>query len=66
MASSPTALWWFDVHVIDGAVNGIACVTQEAGDGIRQIQTGRVQNYALGIAVGLIVVAVGFIFLITR
>ena len=46
---------WFDVHVIDGAVNGIASVTQMAGDEIRQVQTGRVQNYALGIAVGLIV-----------
>jgi len=57
---------WFDVHVIDGAVNGIASVTQKAGTEIRQVQTGRVQNYALGIAFGLIVVAVGLIFLTTR
>ena len=57
---------WFDVHVIDGAVNGIAGVTQKAGDEIRQVQTGRVQNYALGIAVGLIAVAVSIIFLTTR
>ena len=54
------------MHVIDGAVNGVARVTQKAGNEIRQIQTGRVQNYALGIAVGLIVIAVGLIFLITR
>jgi len=27
------------------------------GTGLRQIQTGRVQNYALGIAIGLIVMA---------
>ncbi len=59
-------IWWFDVHVIDGAVNGIANATQKAGDEIRQVQTGRVQNYALGIAIGLIVVAVGIIFLTTR
>jgi len=57
---------WFDVHVIDGAVNGIAGVTQKAGDEIRQVQTGRVQNYALGIAVGLIAIAVSIIFLTTR
>ena len=54
------ALWWFDVHVIDGAVNGIAGFTQRSGRGLRQIQTGRVQNYALGIALSLIVVAVGY------
>ena len=57
---------WFDVHIIDGAVNGIAGVTQKAGDEIRQVQTGRVQNYALGIAVGLIAIAVSIIFLTTR
>ena len=42
------ALWWFDVRVVDGTVNGIGALTQDAGRGIRQIQTGRVQNYALG------------------
>ena len=34
------------------------------GDEIRHIQTGRVQNYALGIAGGLIVIAVELIFLV--
>jgi len=53
-------LWWFDVHIIDGAVNGVAGLTQRSGRGLRHIQTGRVQNYALGIALSLIVVAVGY------
>jgi NADH-quinone oxidoreductase subunit L len=57
---------WFDVHVIDGAVNGVAQAAQGAGKGVRQIQTGRVKNYALGIAAGLIVVAVSYILLATR
>ena len=43
--------------IIDGTVNGIGALTADAGRGIRRIQTGRVQNYALGIAVGLIVMA---------
>ena len=60
------SLWWFDVRVIDGTVNGIAALTQSTGRGIRQIQTGRVQNYALGIAAGLLVIAVGYIFVIAR
>jgi NADH-quinone oxidoreductase subunit L len=58
------ALWWFDARVVDGAVNGIGALTQDAGRGIRQIQTGRVQNYALGIAAGLLVIAVGYMFLV--
>ncbi|CAN5588354.1 NADH-quinone oxidoreductase subunit L [soil metagenome] len=60
------ALWWFDVHVIDGTVNGIAALTQGAGREVRQIQTGHVQNYALGIALGLLVVAASYLVIIAR
>jgi NADH-quinone oxidoreductase subunit L len=56
------ALWWFDVRVVDGTVNGIGSLAQGSGRGIRQIQTGRVQNYALGIAGGLLLIAVTYIF----
>jgi NADH:ubiquinone oxidoreductase subunit 5 (subunit L)/multisubunit Na+/H+ antiporter MnhA subunit len=54
---------WFDVRVVDGIVNGVGSVTQGVGDGIRHIQTGRVQNYALGIAIGLVVIAALFILM---
>ena len=57
-------LWWFDVRVVDGTVNGIGALAQDAGRGIRQIQTGRVQNYALGIAAGLLLIAVTYIFVV--
>jgi NADH-quinone oxidoreductase subunit L len=60
------ALWWFDVRVVDGTVNGIAALTQSTGRGIRQIQTGRVQNYALGIAAGLLIIAVMYVFVGAR
>jgi NADH-quinone oxidoreductase subunit L len=60
------ALWWFDVRVVDGTVNGIAALTQSTGRGIRQIQTGRVQNYALGIAAGLLVIAITYVFVVAR
>jgi NADH:ubiquinone oxidoreductase subunit 5 (subunit L)/multisubunit Na+/H+ antiporter MnhA subunit len=60
------AIWWFDVRVIDGTVNGIGALTQSTGRGIRTIQTGRVQNYALGIAAGLLVIAVTYMFVIVR
>jgi NADH-quinone oxidoreductase subunit L len=59
-------IWWFDVRVVDGTVNGIATLTQGTGRGIRTIQTGRVQNYALGIAAGLLVIAVTYLFVVAR
>jgi NADH-quinone oxidoreductase subunit L len=57
------AAWWFDREVIDGTVNAIGTGTIDAGRGLRQIQTGRVQNYALGIAIGLIVMAGSYLLL---
>ena len=57
------AAWWFDSHVIDATVVGLARVTQRSGGGLRRLQTGRVQNYALGIAIGLIAMAVGYLWI---
>ena len=59
-------LWWFDRSIVDGAVNGVGLVTRDAGTGLRRIQTGRVQNYALGIAIGLIVMAGSFLVIVGR
>jgi NADH-quinone oxidoreductase subunit L len=50
------ALWWFDAKVIDGAVNGAGWVSQRVGGGLRKVQTGRVENYGLGMAAGLAIV----------
>ncbi len=58
--------WWFDRRVIDDTVNDVATTTVDAGKGLRRVQTGRVQNYALGIAVGLIVMAGSFLVLAAR
>jgi NADH-quinone oxidoreductase subunit L len=60
------AAFWFDRRVIDGTVNGIGTVTTDAGTRLRQIQTGRVQNYALGIAIGLIGMTVLYILIAVR
>jgi NADH-quinone oxidoreductase subunit L len=59
-------LWWFDRRVVDDTVNDVARTTVGAGAELRRVQTGRVQNYALGIAVGLIVMAGSFLFLAAR
>ena len=57
-------LWWFDRTIVDGTVNGVGTVVRDAGGGLRRIQTGRVQNYALGIAIGLIVMAGSFLLIV--
>jgi NADH-quinone oxidoreductase subunit L len=57
------AIWWFDREVVDGTVNAIGGSTVNAGRGLRRVQTGRVQNYALGIAFGLIVMAGSYLLL---
>jgi NADH-quinone oxidoreductase subunit L len=59
-------LWWFDRRVVDDTVNDVATTTVGAGKELRRVQTGRVQNYALGIAVGLIVMAGSFLVLAAR
>jgi NADH-quinone oxidoreductase subunit L len=54
-------LWvFFDVKVIDGAVNGLAKVWGLFGAALRPLQTGRAQNYAMGIFAGLFVLVVVF------
>jgi NADH-quinone oxidoreductase subunit L len=46
----------FDTHVVDGAVNGIAGLAQRASGTLRLVQTGIVQNYALGLVLGVVLV----------
>jgi NADH-quinone oxidoreductase subunit L len=57
---------WFDKNIVDGIVNGIGAVTRRAGTDLARVQTGRVQNYALGIAVGLLVMAGSYLFIAGR
>jgi NADH-quinone oxidoreductase subunit L len=41
-----------DVRGVDGAINGIARLTGGIGEGLRRLQTGNVQSYALVMLVG--------------
>jgi len=47
---------WFDSHIVDGTVNGLASVTRGMGSGLRRIQTGQLQNYAFVIFFGLVLI----------
>ena len=56
----------FDERVVDGVVNAVGRLTVGAGDRLRVVQTGRVQNYALGIALGLIAMAGSYLLIAGR
>jgi NADH-quinone oxidoreductase subunit L len=55
----------FDRTVVDGAVNGVASVVRRSGGGLRALQTGFVRNYALGIAVGAVLMLAYFLAQVT-
>ena len=54
---------WLDANIIDGIVNGVARLAGVVGWGVRQIETGRVQAYALTIFAGVIILT-GIIFML--
>jgi NADH-quinone oxidoreductase subunit L len=52
------ASYWFDANIVDGAVNLVAWLIQQASLGFKALQSGRVQNYAFVMFLGFIVFAV--------
>ena len=54
---------WFDRHVVDGTMNGIASITQNLSFRIREFQSGQLQKYAFVFISGTIVLAILFIYL---
>ncbi|HEX6837924.1 MAG TPA: NADH-quinone oxidoreductase subunit L [Polyangia bacterium] len=47
-----------DAHVVDGAVNGVAEALLGGGRALRRLQTGRVNQYVLAVAVGIVLLIV--------
>ena len=43
---------WFDRHVVDGFFNGLAWGTHASSNGLKTLQSGRVQQYAFVFLVG--------------
>ena len=53
-----------DQQVIDGAVNGTGIVSDEAGDELSKVQTGRVQQYGALLFGGAVLLVAGLIVFI--
>lgn len=50
---------WFDRYVVnDTGVDGSAQITKYSGSVLKYAQTGKVPNYAMGVAIGVITLAV--------
>src|SRR5262249_54100290 len=53
----------FDRFVVDGAVNGVAYAADAGSRRLRKMQTGFVQNYALVMGGGIVLIAAVYLFL---
>lgn len=53
---------WFDRNVVDGLVNLTGKATQEISEDIKKLQSGKVQQYAIYFLVGVIALALLFIY----
>jgi NADH-quinone oxidoreductase subunit L len=53
---------WIDRHLVDGLVNMVGIVNVELARGLRWLQTGRVQQYALVLFVSLVALIGAFVF----
>lgn len=51
-------LEWFDLKVINGAVNGLAHLTGRSGDGLKYAENGQVQTYAVYMYAGIVVLLI--------
>jgi NADH-quinone oxidoreductase subunit L len=59
--SQPVA--WFDRHVVDATMNGIASVTQGVSFRIKGFQSGQLQKYGFVFITGAVLLAILFIYL---
>jgi NADH-quinone oxidoreductase subunit L len=54
---------WIDKQVVDGFMNSLASITAKISEGIKGLQSGKIQNYALYFFAGIAGLAVLFIYL---
>ncbi len=52
--------FWIDRNIVDKAVNGVAGIVMSLSAGVRKVQTGLLQHYAVGMVLGIMVII--FIF----
>lgn len=53
---------WIDRNIVDGTMNGIAWTTGKVSTLIKEVQSGKVQHYALYFLGGIVVLAIMFLY----
>lgn len=64
LVSAPIA--WFDRHIIDNTMNGIASVTNFISEKIKGLQSGQLQQYAFVMVSGMILILVLALYLLNN
>ena len=49
---------WVDRYLVDGVLNVVSAWTLDGGDGLRRMQTGKVQDYVFAVGFGLLALMV--------
>jgi NADH-quinone oxidoreductase subunit L len=62
--SRPAA--WFDRHIVDGTMNGIAWVTSQSSEKIKGFQSGQLQKYGFVFVSGVVVLVFVFIYVLFK
>jgi NADH-quinone oxidoreductase subunit L len=60
--STPVA--WFDRHIVDGAVNGVAWITNKVSDSIKTMQSGQLQHYLFAFISGAVALFLFILYMI--
>ena len=53
---------WIDVNIVDGIVNAVGWVTGKTGGILRFLQTGQIQNYLMLVLIGVVLMAVLYLY----
>lgn len=62
MGGIARVLYWFDIYVIDGIINGIALITRGSAKTLRRTSTGQLQTYAMVFFFAVVVIFMVFAF----
>lgn len=55
-------LYWIDIYIIDGVINGIAFITRGSAKSLRRMSTGQLQTYAMVFFFAVVVIYLVFAF----
>ncbi|SPF54937.1 NADH:quinone oxidoreductase, subunit L [Candidatus Desulfosporosinus infrequens] len=62
MGGLANVLYWFDIYVVDGIINGIAFITRGSANGLRRTSTGQLQTYAMVFFFAVVIIFMVFAF----